>query len=327
MLRKLLCMKRPVFIVSLVLLLFIACDDTDKIESEIAKIEVNVKVSRFDREFAKAKVADLPKLKDAYPYLFPAQFADSVWVAKLQDSIQIELFREVGNAFPDFDDETEDLSTLFQHIKYYFPQFVVPSIITLTSEVDYNNRVILADTLLLIGLDTYLGAEHHFYQDIQNYIAAGLDKKYIVADVADNFARKVVPRLKDRTFLSGMVYYGKLLYIKDKLIPASGDAIKIGYTQDQFDWAALNEEPIWRNFIEQEHLYSTDSELRLRFLEPAPFSKFGLDLDNESPGRLGQYIGWQIVRSFMNSNEITLQELLNLSAEEIFKKSSYKPQK
>jgi len=325
MLRKLLFMKRPIFIVLLISFVFFGCNDTNKVEEEIAKIPIEFNVSRFDREFSTAKPVDLPKLKEKYPYLFPVQYTDSIWEAKLKDTIQIELFNEVYKTFPNFDNETQELTTLFQHIKYYFPKFSVPHVITLTSEVDYNNRVILADTLLLVGLDNYLGPEHRFYIDIQNYIAAGLDKKYISADVADNFAKTVVPPLRDRTFLADMMYFGKILYLKDKLMPNADDALKIGYSHDQLDWAIANEEPIWRNFIEQEHLYSTDGELRLRFLESAPFSKFGLQLDNESPGRLGQYIGWQIVRSFMDKNEVTLQQLLNIPAEEIFKKANYKP--
>lgn len=318
-------MKRAICI--LLLVLCYACDNTDKVEAEIAKIDVDVNVLRFDREFSSAAVSDLPELKKSYPFLFPAQYPDSIWIAKLKDTIQVELFSEVGKAFPDFEDENQDLELLFQHVKYYFPQFKVPHVITLTSEVDYNSRVILADTLLLIGLDNYLGADHRFYVDIQNYIAAGLDKKFMASDVADNFARKVVPRLRDRTFLADVIYYGKILYLKDKLMPAASDAIKMGYSQEQLDWAIAQEEPIWRNFVEQEHLYSTDRELQLRFIEPAPFSKFGLDLDNESPGRLGQYMGWQIVRAFMDKNEISVQQLLKLPAEEIFKKSSFKPRK
>lgn len=318
-------MKRPIFIILLISLLFFACNETDKISAEIAKIPVDVKVSRFDRAFAEATPADLPNLKSTYPYLFPAQYHDSVWEKKLQDTIQIELFEEVGKAFSDFEDETQELTTLFQHIKYYFPEFKVPHVITLTSEVDYNNRVILADTLLLVGLDNYLGPEHRFYIDIQKYIAAGLDQKYIAGDVADAFIRQVVPPLRDRTFLAELIYQGKMLYLKDKLMPAVEDALKIGYTQDQLDWAIVNEEPMWRNFIEQEYLYSTDSELRLRFIEPAPFSKFGLALDNESPGRLGQYLGWQIVRAFMDKNEVSVTQLLTLPPDEIFKKSNFKP--
>ena len=99
------------------------------------------------------------------------------------------------------------------------------------------------------------------------------------------------------------------------------------YSQEQFDWAEANEEPIWRYFIENELLYSTDNKLPNRFIADAPFSKFYLDIDNESPGRLGQYIGWQIVRAFAEKNNITLEQLLTLPAEQIFKKSNYKPRR
>ena len=146
-----------------------------------------------------------------------------------------------------------------------------------------------------------------------------------MSDVASAFAKKVVPRPRDRTYLARMVYFGKELYVKDKLMPDADDTIKIGYTEEEMDWALANEEPIWRNFIEREYLYSTDNKLNLRFLDPAPFSKFGLELDNESPGRLGRYIGWQIVRSFMENNDISLKQLLAMPAEELFKKSNYKP--
>lgn len=321
-------MKKSIFIAVLISFMLYGCNPTDKVEAEIATINADVNVSRFDREFAAAKVSDLPNLKKAYPFLFPMQYPDSIWEAKMKDTIQIELFSEVGDAFPDFIDQKQDLEALFQHIKYYFPEFKVPQVITLTNDVEYDYRVILADTLLLIGLDNYLGPEHRFYIDIQNYIAEGLDKKFMASDVADKFARKVVPRLNDRTLLSDMIYYGKILYLKDQLMPSASDAIRMGYSQEQLDWALVNEEPIWRNFVEQEHLYSTDRELQLRFIEPAPFSKFGLELiDNESPGRIGQYLGWQIVRAFMNNNEITVQQLLKIPAEEIFKKSSFKPKK
>ena len=159
-------------------------------------------------------------------------------------------------------------------------------------------------------------------------MAESLDKKYLVSDVASAFANKAVPRLKDRSFLAQMIYYGKQLYLKDKLMPSASDDNKMGYSQEQFEWAVANEEPMWRNFIEQEHLYSTDRQLAARFLDPAPFSKFGLELiDNESPGRVGRYVGWQIVRAFMDRNEVTVKELMGLPAEEIFKKSNFKPQK
>lgn len=316
-------MKKLIFTVFSGSLLFLACNNTNKVAKEIDKIPIDLKVMRFDRDFAAATPDKLPVLRKEFPYLFPAP--DSVWVAKMQDSLQIELFQEVGNTFNSFMDEEDGLIQLFKHIRYYFPEQQTPKVITVTNDVDYDNRIILADTLLFIGLDNYLGPEHRFYGGFQRYIAKTLDRKYMISDVASAFAKRVVPKPRDRTFLARMVYFGKELYLKDMLVPNTPDTEKIGYTQEEMDWAIANEEPIWRNFIEQEHLYSTDNKLNSRFLDPAPFSKFGLELDNESPGRLGRYIGWQIVRAFMDANEIGLKQLLTMPEEEIFKKSNYKP--
>jgi len=316
-------MKKLIFTILSSSLLFFGCNDTDRVKAEIDKIPIDLEILRFDREFATATPDKLPALRKSYPYLFPAP--DSVWVAKMKDTLQIELFQEVGNTFNSFTDEEADLVQLFKHVKYYFPEQRIPKVITVTNDVDYDNRIILADSLLFIGLDNYLAPEHRYYGGFQRYIAKTLDRKYMTSDVASAFAKRVVPKPRDRTFLARMIYFGKELYLKDMLMPDTPDTEKIRYTQDELEWAMVNEEPIWRNFVEQEHLYSTDAKLNARFLDPSPFSKFGLELDNESPGRLGRYMGWQIVRAFMDNNDIGLKQLLTMAEEEIFKKSNYKP--
>ncbi|MGJ8714799.1 MAG: gliding motility lipoprotein GldB [Maribacter stanieri] len=320
---KILAKVKPIFILLSVFFILSSCNDSDKVAEEIAAIPMDLKISRFDREFASSGEEGLPALRKMYPYLFPAP--DSVWIAKMEDSLQIELFQEVGNSFRSFEDEEEGLVQLFKHIKYYFPEYAVPKVITVTNDVDYNNRIIMTDSLLFISLDNYLGSEHKYYGGFQRYIAESLDRNYLVSDVASSFAKQVVPRPRDRTFLARMIYFGKELYLKDKLMPQAEDRKKIGYSQEDIDWAIANEEPMWRNFIENEYLYDTDNKLNQRFLDPAPFSKFGLELDNESPGRLGRYIGWQIVRAFMENNDVSMKQLMTMPADEIFKKSNYKP--
>lgn len=320
-------MRNPGWSIFLLILALYGCKEADKVAEEVAKIEVVLDISRFDREFAEATPADIPDLKKKYPYLFPASYADSIWVAKIRDTLQIEISEEVEKAFPTFGEEGEGLRSLFQHIKYYYPDFPLPKIVTVTSDVDYNNRVILVDTLLLIGLDNYLGPSHKFYTVISKYIADDLDKKFLVRDVASAFAKKIVPVPADRTFLSQMIYYGKELYVKEKLMPLVGDDISIGYTPEQLNWARANEEQVWRYFVEGGILYDTDSKLGPRFLDPAPFSKFQLELDNESPDMIGRYTGWQIVRAFVENNNESLHEMLALSGEEIFKRSKYKPRR
>lgn len=313
--------------VFLVILLLLACDRQSETEKQIEKVPVDLEISRFDQEFAAATAQDLPKLKYKYPFLFPEQYPDSVWLAKLQDTIQLELNTEVAKAFPDFSLEEDKLHALFQHVKYYFPQFQVPEVITITSEVDYKNKALYTGDYLFIALDTYLGEDHQFYIGIQDYLKKNFRKAQILPDAANEIAETLVPRADSRTFLSHMLYYGKLLYLKQLFIPAESDAEKMGYTAEELDWAAANEDQIWRYFIENELLYDTDSELYSRFLYPAPFSKFYLQLDNESPARLGQYIGWQIIRSYMEHNEVSVERMLKTPSEEIFNDAKYKPKK
>ncbi|WP_106144733.1 gliding motility lipoprotein GldB [Flagellimonas meridianipacifica] len=316
------------FLIFVFFLSVVGCKKEDETEKKINQIELDVEVHRFDREFATAQPNDIPTLKSRYPYLFPAQFPDSIWEAKLRDTLQIELSDEVDNAFGDFKQETRQLESLFKHISYYFPKAKTPKIITLISDVRYEDRIILTDSLLLVGLDNYLGQEHRFYQSIPRYVAQGLNKEYLASDIASAFTKKVLKFPRNRTFLSRMVHYGKELYLKDILLPENTDAQKINYTEEEIEWAQANEERIWRYFVERELLYSTESSLDRRFLDPAPFSKFQLVLDSESPGRLGRYMGWQIVRAYMEKNpKVQLVDLLDMPADELFKNSNYKPKR
>lgn len=112
-----------------------------------------------------------------------------------------------------------------------------------------------------------------------------------------------------------------------ELLPGQPAAAVISYTEDQYAWARANESEIWRYFVDRDLLFSTDSKLEQRFLSPAPFSKFYLELDSESPGMLGRYIGWRIVEAYMENNEVSLQQMLEKPAEEIFNDSRFKPLK
>lgn len=319
-------MKKIGFIV-VILTFFFSCKRENKLENDISKIDVNVNVERVDLAFADATVSDLPKLKATFPFLFSERVPDSLWIQQMNDTLQQELSSEVKKTFADFDGIHMDLRGLFQHLKYYDASFSEPRVITITSYVDYRNKTIVTDSLLIIALDNYLGSDHKFYADIPRYIAQNMNKSEIIIDVASNYADKYIFQSERKTLLDEMIYFGKELYFKDVMLPSKSDAEKIGYTQEQLDWAVANEEQIWSYFIEKELLYSTDHDLPSRFIADAPFSKFYLDLDNQSPGRIGQYMGWQIVRAYMKKNDVSMMDMLQKDALEIFKNSNFKPKK
>lgn len=312
---------------SFVLFVFGCKEKQNKPIAEIQNIPMEYEFYRFDKDFAQTDTSDLQTIKSKYPAFFPAQYDDAFWIEKMTDTLQIELENETIKAFPDDDALRDKLTPLFKHIKYYFPQFEPPTVFTATSDVDYRNKVILVDQILILELDTYLGSDHEFYAGIERYFAKNMKASQIAPDVADAYARSYVGKPRRNVLLDMMVHYGKRLYLKDLWLPEVSDAEKIGYSEEEYQWAEENEVYMWQYFIENELLYSSDPKLPARFLNPAPFSKFYLEIDNESPGMLGRYLGWKIVRSFMKNNTLDVRELMQMDAEQIFKMSKYKPKK
>ena len=311
----------------LVILSFCSCKNEEALETEIAKIKTNFTVERFDRAFAEAKPRDLGSLKMTFPFLFSAKIPDTAWVERMTDSFQLILNNETNLVFANFKTVTNDIDGLFQHLKYYGKTFSEPRIITLTNFVKYREKLAVTDTIVVIAIDNYLGADHAFYANIPRYLTQNMKGSQIVVDLASAYAEKQIFQSQKKTFLDEMIFFGKQLYFKDRVIPFKTDAEKIGYSKKQLEFANANENMIWTEFVENEMLYKTDGSLPARFIADAPFSKFFLELDNETPGRLGQYIGWQIVRSYMRNNEVSLNEMLQTEALDIFNKSNYKPSK
>ena len=318
-------MKFKLFIILSFVFLIIQCKKNN-VKDEINSIPITINIDRFDKKFYNIDSFKLNDLKKEYSYLFPEKFDDIVWVNRRKDSLQLILKNAIEKKIENFDFIEDEINYLFKHVKYYFPKTNIPKIVTLINNVDYQSKIIYLDTLVLISLDTYLGKNHEVYNGIPNYIKYDMDISFLSSHIADKFLNSKINYPKERTFLSQIIYYGKKLYLKEKLLPNKNDTITIGYSKKDLNWAQENELYIWKYFIEKELLYNTDSKLIRRFLDPSPFSKFYLEIDNQSPGRIGRWIGWQIVRSFMKKNpEVKIEDLIFKPSEELFIKSGYKP--
>ena len=319
-------MKNYFILTFLIALIFTSCEKKSKTEKAVEEIALEIKVDRFDKAFFESTPQELPKLKMQYPFFFPAGNDDKIWIDKMQNQQWRELYAEVEKKYADFNPEKEKIEELFKHVKYYFPETKTPKVYTVISEMDYQNKVIYKNNMLIIALELYLGKGHRFYE-FPAYLTQNFEQAQILPDIVSAFAvTKILPP-HDTTFLSQMVYVGKELYLKDLLLPDYKDADKMGYLDQQIVWCQENEGYMWRYFIENKMLYDTDQKLIPRFISPAPFSKFYLEIDNESPGRTGAWIGWQMVRSFMENNDISLKQMLKMNAKELFEKSKYKPKK
>jgi len=314
-------------IVFLILLTLTSCSSNNNEVVDVSGIDVEFLVNRYEVDFYTANQGSLPLLKNKYPYLFPISFSDSLAISKMSNKEELDLFNETQKLYSDISDLELQLTSLFKHIKYYNPKFKSPNITTMISDIDYDSRVIYADSLLLISLDVYLGKEHEFYSDYPKYIKENNTKENIIVDIANSISENQILPITSRSFIGKMVYEGKKMYLLDLYLPSISDKLKIGFLDQKLAWAVTNEEDIWKYFIERKLLFSTDTKLNKRFLDNAPFSKFYLENDNQSPGRIGVWLGWQIVRSYMQNNDVSLQQLLKINELDLYKKSKYKPRK
>ena len=78
--------------------------------------------------------------------------------------------------------------------------------------------------------------------------------------------------------------------------------------------------------VREKLLFSTDMMVRQRLVESAPFSKMGTAMDADIPGRVAQFIGYRMMRSFAKKSELDLEELLKIrDAQRILRDAQYKP--
>tara|TARA_S200000501_G_scaffold176707_1_gene166354 strand:- start:8137 stop:9120 length:984 start_codon:yes stop_codon:yes gene_type:complete len=317
-----------IFFVLYFFYLILGCNEPDSKTSEILSIPLELTIERFDEKFHLSNASDIPKLKKEYPFLFPEKFEDSVWIKRQKDSLQLLLLENVNKKFSKMEPLEEDLKNLFKHLKYYFPKTKTPRVLGVINNVDYQSKTIYADSLLILSLDTYLGADNPLYEGIPQYIRQEMDIEYLSSHVVNKFAVYKIPPNNDRSLLSQMIYFGKQIYLKDLVMPEFSDAQKMSYTNSQLQWLIDNEVYMWQYFVEKQLLFKTHPSLMQRFILPAPFSKFYLEIDNQSPGRVGVWLGWQIIKSYMKRYPKTeINALLNLPAETLFSKSNYKPRK
>ena len=319
-------MKFNILII-LSILSVLSCSKEEKTFVDVSNIQTETIVKRFDQEFYTIPRENLNELKAEFPYLFPEPNPDSVWVNKMNNKDELALFKEAQKLYSDFSMEEELLDNLFKHIKYYYPQFNEPKTITILTNVDYENNVILADSLLFISLDIFLGKTNEIYADFPDYIKQNYTKEHLVVAVAEKFAQQFIPPSSNNNLISRMVQEGKKLVLTEAFLPDTVEHEIIGYTEDQLLWADMSETEIWKYFVQNEMLYNSDTKLAERFIDDAPFSKFFLEIDQESPGRIGSWFGWQIVKSYLKNNKVPIQRVMIMDNEEIFNNSKYKPKK
>jgi hypothetical protein len=331
--------KHLVISLSVLTLLLSSCNwHKDRLNIDVSSVKImDVSIRRYDRDLFKIPLNDLKNgltaIQSRYLFFLGTDLNDTVklnsMIGYLTNPRNIDFHKAVEEKFHDLTTVEKDLTDGFRHAKYYFPEMEIPHVYSYISGGDYENPVQFADSVLIIALDTYLGNDFKPYlsDGVPLYKTHRMTPDHIVPDCMRSILDKMAsPAFSANTFLEQVVEAGKRLYLLDAFIPGIAGNLKIGYTPEQFSWISKNESHVWSAIIENRMLYSSEGQTLRVFLADGPYTPaFG----KESPPRLGEWIGWQIVKSYMNNHpEITLKQLLrNNNAQELLTQSGYKPEK
>ena len=325
-----------------------SCRDTSTIKRpDVSHIPVDIIIERFDSELAQIQFVDIPKMNSEwqkkYGMFYTNYMQYMLQLGNLDDSVRIyqnlsqviqqkdfiDLNKAVNKVYPGMDRYEKELTRAFKYVKYYFPEYQIPRFITYVSGFAFQTPI--GDDYIGIGLDMFLGADSEFYpaliQSIPLYISKRFTPENITPRVIEAVLREDLYPIPDNAHnsLQHMVYNGKILYAMDMLLENVPDELKIGYTSEQLAWAKKYQNDVWSWFLQENLLYSTDYLRIQKYFTEAPFTP-ELGANNESAPKLGTYIGWMLVRKYMDRNpQISLQELFaNADAQKILEESKFK---
>jgi len=307
-------------------ILFIGCD-SNPLDIDVSNTDLKLDVYRYDvnmfnaksvNELASINTSQIKQGGELYEFYvmemlssgspYHDSIANTLFLFT-QDSIMKMVNTNVQNLFGDFNTEQVQMVEMFKHLKFHIPHAMLPTNV-ITYNSTFANGVVSTPTQIGLGLEMYLGNDNEIIKQLPypDYFKTKMEKEYLIPDVAQSWIEaNVLENNAGDEFLSNMIYNGKLLYLIDAMLPNMEDHLKIRYSKKEYDWAEISEYNIWKHIVEQNWIYSTDMKLIVRYFKPGP-TTVGLE---GSPSKIGQYLGWKIIKAYMEKNpEVTIQKLI-----------------
>lgn len=305
---------------------------------DISKINIeSVHIKRYDQALFKIDPDTMRKgLDDLYPsfsFFLGDNYTDTLNLVRISNFLDDPMIRDLevktNEVYPSLSGLEGQLTDAFRFWKYYYPEDTIPEVYSYISGLYYEAPIEYYDSVLIISLDLYLGQDFEPYRAIglPHYMVQRMTPEFIVPDCMKQIGMAVIPpNLPERTLLDQMVLQGKLLYFLDLVLPGTPDTLKSGFTSKQEQWCLRNEGSVWALMIDKDLLFSPDPFVIDKFIQDAPFTS---GLPEESPGMIGKWIGWRIIRAFMKENPgIDIHDLFALKdSQEILSRSKYKPER
>jgi len=252
-----------------------------------------------------------------------AQLIDKLYDMISNTSLR-ELYQEVQHKFKDITKLQSQLEYAFKCLKYYYPTFEVPQVVTFITGM--GSDLYVSKQLIVISLDFFLGGGAKFRPlRMPDYILRTYQPQYILPKLILLLSQQFnIENPKDNTLLHDMLYAGKAYYFTKTLLPEVSDAIMLGYTEQQYSDTEKHQRIVWQHFIDHALFYETNHMVKKKYLDDRPFTS---EIGYGCPGNIGGWLGYQIIKKYMQNNrDITLPVLMkNTDTQHLFTQAKYKP--
>lgn len=298
---------------------------------DVSSVDFELQMNRFDSAFFNTTLEQLPEMLPTFREDYPAFFAgtsNQFWLNQKKDGLQQRLYNEV-KATLNFNTLYTEVEDALKHYYYFYPNRPKYELTTYISNLDFYNPIIVQDSLqqIFLATDDFLGPKHPAYGQLDDYLAFYRDQRFIKSELLENLlvgASRMDS--EDLSMINQMIWWGKIMYAKKQMMPEAAEYVVMRYPKEKWQFCVDTELDIWVYFVKENLLFDTQEETKRRFIYLAPFSKFYTEFDNLSPGMIGQWVGLKIVESYMENNDVSLQELLkDTDHKTIFNKSKYRP--
>lgn len=310
-----------------------------ELPGDIAELPVRVQIERLEKPFFAAKsrqdIASFLQQHSffAEKYLQRKEFpSDSLLLTPLYELATNPaldtLATQAAQTFADMSPEEQQLETAFKIIKYNYPDFYVPQVKTFVTGLgSMGSDLFVSDSLLVFGLDYFIGPTAKYRPQVYEYILNRYEREDMVPAamllLSNNFNQISTT---SRDLLGEMISAGKAYYFLQTVLPCTPNSVLIGYSAQQMADINYNEGRIWAHFIEKSLLYQKSPFLMNKYIGERPNTP---EIDAKAPGRIGMWVGWQIVRKYMERHpNVTLPQLMaETDYQKIFSGSKYKPER
>lgn len=329
-------------IIALFLLLSLGACNTNDNEPDVSQIKLQLTQQHFEQDFfaidtnqLERSISALDKKYAGFTTVFLSNILALMPQTETADlksfyRAYLPLYKQSTTIFKEQEKQIQKIEQGLKYVKHYFPTYRLPlKLISFIGPINSFGSILTEDAIA-IGLQLFMGKEHPLYTSEEGqalypaFISRKFEPAYIPVSAMNNIVLDMYPeQMSGKPLIAQMVELGKRMYVVDHLLPQLSDTLITGYSSLQLDACLNNEKNIWSFFIQNDLLYKSDPQLVREYVTDGPFTQaFG----KESPGNIGQFLGWQIVKKWMKkNNQLSFDALMKKDPVQLFEEAKYKP--